>query len=170
MSVFEAQLNIQFAGGFGKVQLISSRILVFQIWAILIIDTSQREFFRAMDAIKKKMEKLSNETATAEARIAHFEDIKVSYHQGITKVSYLILSKENWIFVFYSYSYFLFNAKEFFIFCKRSTKYNWSPKRTNASVRMVTITYQGGQRGWSWEIRGAVEERAEEDAGICLQL
>ena len=30
-----------------------------------------------MDAIKKKMEKLSNETATAEARIAHFEDIKV---------------------------------------------------------------------------------------------
>ena len=39
-----------------------------------------------MDAIKKKMEKLSNETATAEARIAHFEDIKVSYHQGV-KVS-----------------------------------------------------------------------------------
>ena len=32
-----------------------------------------------MDAIKKKMEKLSNETATAEARIAHFEDIKVAH-------------------------------------------------------------------------------------------
>ena len=31
-----------------------------------------------MDAIKKKMEKLSNETATAEARIAHFEDIKAN--------------------------------------------------------------------------------------------
>merc|ERR1712147_180546 len=30
------------------------------------------------DAIKKKMEKLSNETATAEARIAHFEDIKAA--------------------------------------------------------------------------------------------
>ena len=32
-----------------------------------------------MDAIKKKMEKLSNETATAEARIAHFEDIKANF-------------------------------------------------------------------------------------------
>ena len=31
-----------------------------------------------MDAIKKKMEKLSNETASAEARIAHFEDIKAA--------------------------------------------------------------------------------------------
>ena len=31
-----------------------------------------------MDAIKKKMEKLSNETAEAEARIAHFEDIKAA--------------------------------------------------------------------------------------------
>merc|ERR1712083_169616 len=30
------------------------------------------------DAIKKKMEKLSNETASAEARIAHFEDIKAA--------------------------------------------------------------------------------------------
>ena len=29
-----------------------------------------------MDSIKKKMEKLSNETAEAEARIAHFEEIK----------------------------------------------------------------------------------------------
>ena len=29
-----------------------------------------------MDSIKKKMEKLANETAEAEARIAHFEDIK----------------------------------------------------------------------------------------------
>merc|ERR1712106_1297916 len=31
-----------------------------------------------MDSIKKKMEKLSNETADAEARIAHFEDIKAA--------------------------------------------------------------------------------------------
>merc|ERR1711887_446278 len=31
---------------------------------------------RRMDSIKKKMEKLANETAEAEARIAHFEDIK----------------------------------------------------------------------------------------------
>ena len=31
-----------------------------------------------MDSIKKKMEKLSNETASAEARIAHFEDIKAA--------------------------------------------------------------------------------------------
>merc|ERR1712029_352850 len=29
-----------------------------------------------MDSIKKKMEKLANETAEAEARIAHFEEIK----------------------------------------------------------------------------------------------
>ena len=29
-----------------------------------------------MDSIKKKMEKLSNETADAESRIAHFEEIK----------------------------------------------------------------------------------------------
>ena len=31
-----------------------------------------------MDAIKKKMEKLSAETGQAEARIAHFEDIKAT--------------------------------------------------------------------------------------------
>merc|ERR1711910_289135 len=31
-----------------------------------------------MDSIKKKMEKLANETASAEARIAHFEDIKAA--------------------------------------------------------------------------------------------
>jgi len=31
-----------------------------------------------MDAIKKKMEKLANETAEAEARIAHFDDIKAA--------------------------------------------------------------------------------------------
>ena len=31
-----------------------------------------------MDAIKKKMEKLSNETAAAEARIEHFESLKAS--------------------------------------------------------------------------------------------
>ena len=29
-----------------------------------------------MDSIKKKMEKLANETAEAETRIAHFEEIK----------------------------------------------------------------------------------------------
>ena len=29
-----------------------------------------------MDSIRKKMEKLANETAEAEARIAHFEEIK----------------------------------------------------------------------------------------------
>ena len=31
-----------------------------------------------MDSIKKKMEKLANETADAEARIAHFEEIKAA--------------------------------------------------------------------------------------------
>ena len=31
-----------------------------------------------MDSIKKKMEKLANETAEAEARIAHFEEIKAA--------------------------------------------------------------------------------------------
>jgi hypothetical protein len=30
-----------------------------------------------MDSIKKKMEKLASETAEAEARIAHFEELKV---------------------------------------------------------------------------------------------
>merc|ERR1712215_144194 len=33
---------------------------------------------RRMDSIKKKMEKLANETAEAEARIAHFEEIKAA--------------------------------------------------------------------------------------------
>merc|ERR1712126_779457 len=31
-----------------------------------------------MDSIKKKMEKLSNETAIAEARISHFEEVKAA--------------------------------------------------------------------------------------------
>ena len=31
-----------------------------------------------MDSIKKKMEKLANETAEAEARIAHFEELKAA--------------------------------------------------------------------------------------------
>ena len=31
-----------------------------------------------MDSIKKKMEKLANETADAEARIAHFEEVKAA--------------------------------------------------------------------------------------------
>ena len=49
----------------------------------LVRDTSRTPLFEAakhpVQTIKKKMEKLSNETATAEARIAHFEDIKVDY-------------------------------------------------------------------------------------------
>ena len=31
-----------------------------------------------MDSIKKKMEKLASETADAEARIAHFEEVKAA--------------------------------------------------------------------------------------------
>ena len=39
--------------------------------------TSILSSFR-IDAIKKKMEKLANETNEAEMRIAHFEDIKAA--------------------------------------------------------------------------------------------
>ena len=38
-----------------------------------------------MDAIKKKMEKLSNETADAERRISQFEDIKAVNEQEAEK-------------------------------------------------------------------------------------
>jgi len=34
-----------------------------------------------MDSIKKKMEKLASETAEAEYRIAHFEELKVKIHK-----------------------------------------------------------------------------------------
>ncbi len=40
-----------------------------------------------MDSIKKKMEKLASETAEAEARIAHFEELKVSQSEKMLKVS-----------------------------------------------------------------------------------
>merc|ERR1712112_679153 len=39
---------------------------------------SQHPVFIIMDSIKKKMEKLSNETAIAEARISHFEEVKAA--------------------------------------------------------------------------------------------
>merc|ERR1712126_799572 len=39
---------------------------------------SQYPAFIIMDSIKKKMEKLSNETAIAEARISHFEEVKAA--------------------------------------------------------------------------------------------
>ena len=38
-----------------------------------------------MDAIKKKMEKLANETSDAEERIAHFEQVKVANEQEADK-------------------------------------------------------------------------------------
>ena len=39
----------------------------------------------AMDSIKKKMEKLANETAEADMRIAHFEEIKEGYEAEAEK-------------------------------------------------------------------------------------
>ena len=51
-----------------------------------------------MDAIKKKMEKLANETNEAEMRIAHFEDIKaaneleVDIIKGRVSLKFFILS------------------------------------------------------------------------------
>ena len=46
-----------------------------------------------MDAIKKKMEKLANETNEAEMRIAHFEDIKAAneLEVAIIKINVIIL-------------------------------------------------------------------------------
>ena len=42
-----------------------------------------------MDAIKKKMEKLANETNEAEMRIAHFEDIKAANELEVNTINNL---------------------------------------------------------------------------------
>ena len=42
-----------------------------------------------MDAIKKKMEKLANETNEAEMRIAHFEDIKAANELEVNTINIL---------------------------------------------------------------------------------
>ena len=43
----------------------------------MTLKTSYNEDLKKMDSIKKKMEKLSSETALAEQRISAFEDLKV---------------------------------------------------------------------------------------------
>ena len=48
-----------------------------------------------MDSIKKKMEKLSNETADAESRIAHFEEIKAQNEAEADKFEEQVKSEEN---------------------------------------------------------------------------
>ena len=45
-----------------------------------------------MDAIKKKMEKLANETNEAEMRIAHFEDIKAANELEVAVISSPLMS------------------------------------------------------------------------------
>jgi hypothetical protein len=48
-----------------------------------------------MDSIKKKMEKLASETAEAEARIAHFEELKVCllYRDTPMRVFFIVRNK-----------------------------------------------------------------------------
>jgi hypothetical protein len=46
-----------------------------------------------MDSIKKKMEKLASETAEAEARIAHFEELKVCLFKGTLPREILSMSE-----------------------------------------------------------------------------
>ena len=45
-----------------------------------------------MDSIKKKMEKLANETNEAEMRIAHFEDIKAANELEVAVISSPLMS------------------------------------------------------------------------------
>ena len=45
-----------------------------------------------MDAIKKKMEKLANETNEAEMRIAHFEDIKAANELEVATINIIASS------------------------------------------------------------------------------
>ena len=47
-----------------------------------------------MDSIKKKMEKLSNETADAESRIAHFEEIKAQNEAEADKFEEQVTDQE----------------------------------------------------------------------------
>ena len=49
---------------------------------------------RKMDSIKKKMEKLSNETADAESRIAHFEEIKAQNEAEADKFEEQVTDQE----------------------------------------------------------------------------
>ena len=57
-----------------------------------------------MDSIKKKMEKLSNETADAESRIAHFEEIKAQNEAEADKFEEQVTDQEytseilDWVF------------------------------------------------------------------------
>ena len=46
-----------------------------------------------MDAIKKKMEKLANETNEAEMRIAHFEDIKAANELEVHFITIDVITK-----------------------------------------------------------------------------
>ena len=45
-----------------------------------------------MDAIKKKMEKLANETNEAEMRIAHFEDIKAANELEVDIINIIFIN------------------------------------------------------------------------------
>ena len=54
-----------------------NKVLFVQVKKSIVADLLKVEL--AMDSIKKKMEKLASETAEAEARIAHFEELKVLY-------------------------------------------------------------------------------------------
>ena len=45
-----------------------------------------------MDAIKKKMEKLANETNEAEMRIAHFEDIKAANELEVAIINIIFIN------------------------------------------------------------------------------
>ena len=68
-------------------------ISVVKMDNIMIIIYYHLLLFIRMDAIKKKMEKLANETNEAEMRIAHFEDIKAAneLEVAIIKINVIIL-------------------------------------------------------------------------------
>merc|ERR1711892_1073250 len=76
-----------------------------------------------MDAIKKKMEKLANETNDAEERIAHFEQVKAANEQDASALrGRLILLQEN-------------NEKQEERLCKSTLELAGACKRADQSVR-----------------------------------
>ena len=67
-------------------------ISVVKMDNIMIIIYYHLLLFIRMDAIKKKMEKLANETNEAEMRIAHFEDIKAANELEVDIINIIFIN------------------------------------------------------------------------------
>ena len=75
-------------------------ISVVKMDNIMIIIYYHLLLFIRMDAIKKKMEKLANETNEAEMRIAHFEDIKAANELEVTITQNIASLQHNMLSLF----------------------------------------------------------------------